>query len=292
MTRTPTPEPGIYPGTPKRDYLAWDALNQSVLTKMARSESHARQEYLVSTPAKPAQVLGDALHAAALEPGIFERNYVEMPTFPGHPNSNKHRGAKAEWLAEHEQQVTLTSKEYAQCLGMITALRETADEAVIELLHGERGANEVAVVWQDEITGLLCKCRLDRMTYYQSWATIVELKTTENASKSAWDYDFGKWRYHFQAAVQLIALENEPTTRNSRVGPRARRHIHVVVEKHPPHGIACYETEPESIEQGKAEWREYLDRWAKCIEQDRWPSYEHGVVPVQLPPYKLTKVLS
>lgn len=289
MQRTPTPEPGIYPGTPKRDYLAWGALNQSVLTKMARSESHARQEYLVSAPAKPAQVLGDALHAAALEPGIFERNYVEMPSFPGHPNSNAHRGAKAEWLAEHEHQVTLTSKEYAQCQAMMKAMRDTADEAVIELLHG-KGANEVAVVWQDEITGLLCKCRLDRVTYYRGWPTIVELKSTENASKSAWDYDFGKWRYHFQAAVQLIAMEQIDLKSENSVA--VRRHIHVVVEKHPPHGIACYETESESIEQGRAEWREYLDRWAKCIEQDRWPSYEHGVVPVQLPPYKLTKVLS
>lgn len=72
-----------------------------------------------------------------------------------------------------------------------------------QLLFGAEGANELSIVWDEhpEAGKLRCKARLDRLTVFEQWATIVDLKKLEDASPKWIGFRIGDYRYDLQAAM-------------------------------------------------------------------------------------------
>ena len=66
-----TPQDGIYRNVPFADYLEWDAVSNSALSRFARVPAAAH----VPIDDTAALALGRALHCAILEPERFAREY-------------------------------------------------------------------------------------------------------------------------------------------------------------------------------------------------------------------------
>lgn len=79
---TDAPAPGIYYDVPEGEYRAWDALNWSLIKRMAHAPAAFR--YFQTTDEtdddeKAHLELGKALHMAVLQPAEFARRYITAP---------------------------------------------------------------------------------------------------------------------------------------------------------------------------------------------------------------------
>ena len=67
---------GLFPGQSRKDYDALPGINVSLLLRGRRSMAHLKQERDCPTPPSAAMDLGNAIHAACLEPAAFAAQYV------------------------------------------------------------------------------------------------------------------------------------------------------------------------------------------------------------------------
>jgi hypothetical protein len=102
--------PGVH-NLPFDDYRALPAVNWHTLEPFRESAKAGAYAMARPSDASPAQAFGAAFHAAVLEPALFARDYLVMPSFDGHPNSTAHKQAKAAWLTENGHKPTITPAE-------------------------------------------------------------------------------------------------------------------------------------------------------------------------------------
>ena len=76
--------------------------------------------------------------------------------------------------------------------------------AASELLKSE-GPTEVSMVWEDEGTGAWCKGRIDKLSFEH--ATIVDYKTTLDASKLVFERSIWNFGYHRQGSFYLRGVQ-------------------------------------------------------------------------------------
>jgi exodeoxyribonuclease VIII len=138
------------------------------------------------------------------------------------------------------------------------------------------GKAETTWMWNDEATGLQCKCRPDWLT--DDGSLIVDLKTTEDASPAGFRKSIANWRYHVQASWYLDGLEH--ATDN-----RPEQFIFICVEKKPPHAVAVYAADAEMIAQGQITAARDLQQLADCKAADAWPGYSDQIETISLPPW-------
>lgn len=138
---------------------------------------------------KSALNVGDAVHAILLEPARFPAEYA---VWSGAPRNTK--AGKEEWeeFEKHLNGRTVLSTEECRKIELIR-------ESVLAHPHARwmveaAGDVEASIYWNDLATGLLCRCRPDKLITKFGW--IVDVKTTADMSRfsrSVYDY-----RYHVQ----------------------------------------------------------------------------------------------
>lgn len=278
-------KPGIYPNLSFGDYQRIDAVNQSLLKHFAHSPAHARYEMLHPSEPSASMTMGTAVHAAVLEPDRFKADYVVAPKCDKRTNAGK-----AEWAdfeAANKGKDWLPEAEYQNALAMASAVR--AHPQARALLDG-RGKNELTAVWLDEETGVKCKARIDRLTtitdcidgHDHNWPTIVDIKTTRDASRDKFAKSMIDYGYHIQAAFYIDGLY--------AIQPVNRLWHIIAVENVPPFGAAVYRIAPASIELGRAKYREHLRRYANCMESGVWPGYPQDIVELDVPAWALREL--
>ena len=268
-----TLKPGIYPGLSYREYDAIDAVRASLLKMFDRTPAHARYEMLHPKGDTAALRMGDALHAAILEPRRFEAEYACKPGCDRRTNAGK--AASAQWDAAHPGTVALLEDEWAA----VTAMRDAvlAHPTAAALVRGQ-GRNELVIVWEDAETGLMCKARVDRITDYHGFTVVPDLKTCRDASPKAFSKVIAEYGYHMQAAFYLNGLATVAPLKQG-----VRRFVFLCVENTPPHCVACYEPEDSVIEEGRRQYRAKLDAYARGKKEGIWPGYMNGLVPLDIP---------
>ena len=136
-----TPQDGIYRNVPFADYLEWDAVSNSALSRFARVPAAAH----VPIDDTAALALGRALHCAILEPERFAREYRQKTA-----NGNTKEG-KAEAAEAAESGVELlTRADWETVIGMTASVRSHPAAAAL-LADGEA---EASLLWTDAETGL------------------------------------------------------------------------------------------------------------------------------------------
>lgn len=263
--KTAAPDPGVYPGTPEAEYRSWDAVNQSFLTDLLmKSPKHAmhRQETPSSSDAMD---FGKAAHAFILQPELFDANFVV--TSPGLDRRTK--AGKAEWadvLASGK--VPLRDEDHLRLC------------AIEQELEGHRlgrslrnGQSEVAVVWDDAMTGLRCKGLLD------AWfdGLIVDLKFTSDASLHGsishvrrYGYDV-QAAYYIDGAAQAFGMEPDDVS-----------FILMTIEAEAPFGIRSWPMD-EWVMRGRNGYRKALTIYADCKTRNHWPGYPDGLEELPMP---------
>ena len=250
--------------TSNADYHADPAVSASHLHAVAKSPYHYWSRYLdpKRTPVEPtaAMRLGSLVHCAVLEPEELQARYGVCG-----PRNTKAGKEQAERMAADGIEA-VTQFDMVLALSMAVSVRVHPAAAAL-LAHGKA---EQSFWWDDRQTGLRCKCRPD----WYSGSTIVDLKTTTDASPAGFARSVAAYRYHVQAQHYLS-------------GTFAERFVFVAVEKIYPYAVGVYELDAAAMEHGEALRRRNLATIADCKAINEWPGYGAGIQPLSLPSWAL-----
>ncbi len=159
------------------------------------------------------------------------------------------------------------------CEGMRDAIWD--NELARSLLQSE-GTRELSVFWHDAM-GVFGRARFDHVAWELDDGTIVDIKTTEDASEVAFEKDIYKYGYHMQGAWYLRAAAS--------LGMPIKNYAILAVEKKPPYCLGLYTVTSGAIEAGWDQLLPAVELFARCVERNEWPGYKASrkVVPIALP---------
>lgn len=234
---------------PNDAYHAYAGISKSGLDLIARSPAH----YAYRSPNEPtrAMVIGSATHAAILEPVQFAKQYMLLKDVTDR-RSSAYKQAVEQFGADN----VLTGTEADAVIGMQSALQlNTAAKARLDA----PGWCELAVFASDPVTGVLVKCKFDKLT---SDLLSVDLKTTQDLREFA--KSVANYRYHVQAAFYADVFE-------WAFGDQLKGFEFLAVEKEAPNASRIFALDTPSIAYGRKLYREALNTYAECLRSDVWP---------------------
>jgi len=250
--------------TSNADYHADPAISASHLHAVAASPYHYWSRFI--NPDRPPSVqtaamkLGSLTHCAVLEPDELASRYGIAPD----RRTNAGKAAVAAMEAAGIEAVT--APEMEQAMAMAASVR--SHQAAATLLRD--GKAEQSFWFDDIATGLRCKCRPD----WYTGSTIVDLKTTVDASPKGFAKSVAQWRYHVQQSHYLA-------------GTFAERFVFIAVEKSYPYAVGVYELDADAVQFGDYERRNNLQTIADCRAISEWPGYGNIIQPLSLPKWAL-----
>ena len=243
------------------DYHASRSLSTSGLDQFRKSPAHFRawQDGDAKQESTPAMEFGTAAHMAVLEPELFIQKYKP---FSGDKRTKE---GKFIWQGIIESGYTPLAEETWDSINSLAASVH-AHPAAAQLLH----RIEPETSWFDNWNGIEVKARLDGIGNDD----IIDLKTTQDASPSAFAKSVAQFRYHVQAAwYQRITC--------------IRRFVFIAAEKEPPFGIACYELDQQAIDLGNEIIDAQLATFRECQALNSWPCYSSSTETLSLPAWAL-----
>jgi len=243
------------------EYHADPAVSASHLHAVAKSPAHYYARYIDPNrkPTIPtaAMKLGTLVHTAVLEPDEVYKRYAVCPP----RNTKAGKEAAAEMAANGIEAVTQSDWDMARDMCEAVYAHPIAAELLSE------GAPEQSIWWTDPTTKQRCKCRPD---WLKGDGTIIDLKTTQDASANSFAKSVANFRYH----VQQAHYQN---------GTGAERFIFIAVEKFPPYGVGIYELDAEAVAEGSRLAARDLRRIATCHQINEWSGYSPAITPLSLP---------
>lgn len=268
-------EIGVFHDVPFETYSRWSAASQSMLGYLAPPSTPAHAKAYMDAPSlkTPALILGDAIHKAILEPEIFASRYVVAIEGDGRTNAVKE--ARAAQAREFPNATIITPADF-NCANAVreSVMRHPAARALIELA-AER---ELSMCWLDDATGEKCKGRIDITA--PDISTIVDLKSTINASRDAFARSIVKYGYHRQGAMYLNGYEAVGVVTEL---PPCTDYVFIAFEKVPPFAVAVYRLSSRALMSGATENAHLMALYAKCLREDRWPAYSEDIEDIDIP---------
>ncbi len=270
--KTSTDLVSVAHGMKAADYHATDACSASKLKSLRRSPAHCRYQ-MDHPPTSDAMALGTLLHSMVLEPdGLLER-YALMPKCDKRTTIGKNEWAAAEKAAIGKTIIKADDFYLAQEMAVSCAAHPAYSK-----LFSAKGHNELSIFWRDEPTDLDCKMRADRVVEVPGFGLVaVDLKTTADASARAFAGSVHKFGYAIQAAMYLDGL--------ALAGIPCEKFVVFAVESAPPHCVAVYALDDESVEQGRKDCRRLMKQYSECVKTGEWPGYSDRIESLSLPVY-------
>jgi len=260
-------------------------ISKSGLDQIRKSPAHYWDKYL--NPDRPANnpteamIFGTAVHSAILEPDSFRDNYAFIDDTEKFlelkskgVKSPRQTNAYKEWLAgeqmENAGKLIISQDDFNDIL----KIRDKAlsNHIVKKLLSN--GIAEQSFFFNDEMTGAPCKARPD---WYSNVGFIMDIKTTEDASKDGFARSVMKYRYHVQAPFYLDAMR--------ACGGEPRGFTFVAIEKTRPFNMSILTVPAEILAFGRRVYREDLSIYTACLEAGEWPGYPDNAEELILPPW-------
>lgn len=200
--------------------------------------------------------LGSVVDILLLQPSL-EQDLVRVgPT--------KTRTAKAwiDWAKDQPSDTYLVTRAEIDCARrMVEAIQKHPRAREILDSPGRLPAQST-VVWEDERTGLLCKCRRDIVIPM----CVVDLKTDRDPRPDSFARVAADRGYHFQGAWYT-----EAEARRLGCDPDEILFLDLVVRNEQPHEVVVYELPEEPwLELGRRQMREALDGIAECLASGDW----------------------
>ena len=264
-------EPGIYPNTSFDVYRQWEAVNNSLLSKIiSHSPAHAKEMRDNPPPQSEAFYFGEGWHCHALEPDKFNDRYAIAPVCDRRTKAGKETWSK--FTESVNGKKVIRSEDYLQMQRMTEAIKKQVIHRFIE-----KGQAEVCIVW--EMRGLLCKARLDYV--HQDEAVIIDLKSTRDASKDAFSkaiYNYGYYQQGAWYSDGWEALIGDPPA-----------FTFLAVEKSSPYCPAAYELGAKDIIAGRIAYKKALKIYKECVESGVWPGYPDEVRMISMPEWALSR---
>jgi len=238
------------------EYHATDAVSASLLKSVDRSPAHAT----VKIEPTAAMDFGTAFHAALLEPEKFNDTYA---VFDG---DKRTKDGKAQYESLIQAGKTTIKPEDLEAIeGMSESIR--LHESAGALMKS--GVAELSRFWMEG--ELMAKCRPD-------WAvdsdTLIDIKTTTDASPAGFARAVANFKYHMQAAWYMR-------------GTGASRFYFIAVETKPPYAVGVYELDRLSLDEGESRIERALDLWRQYKDASFKPAYSPYIIELSLPSWAL-----
>ncbi len=263
-------EPYIAHGMRADVYHKADACSASKLKAMRRSPAHCRYQ-MDHPPTSEAMALGTLLHSMVLEPETYNDQYHVMPECDRRTTVGKTLWAAAQANAVRKIIVKSEDAELARAMAV-----SCAAHPAFNTLFGGKGHNELSIFWHDQTHDIDCKLRSDRVVEIPIYGRVcVDLKSTKNASPKAFAADVQRHGYDIQGTYYLDGL--------ALAGLPCREFVVMAVENTPPHGVAVYALDKDTIELGRSRYRKLLETYARCVKSGEWPSYSGKIEELAMP---------
>jgi hypothetical protein len=273
-------EQGIYHNISSKDYHAMpEIISNSYLGRLAKVPAAAK----IPQDETEAMKFGRAFHCYVLEgQQSFWNEFCIPDSFPTKPNrrsTQKTIDTYNLWIASLGDKIPITQGDFDTIQQMQKAVmtHPSASKFLAE------GISETTIIWQDEETGLFCKCRPDRIPEGNK-GVILDLKSTSNASKNAFQSDCVKFGYAREGAIYL-----EGFSRIMKAVYMDLIFACIAVEKEPPYRTEVYTIETDFLEWGFAEFHRLLQIEKICRDNNFYPHYNcAGVDSLFKPAYLKT----
>lgn len=261
--------PGYYKDLPNELYHSGSGISKSQLDLVRRSPALLQWSRKAPRDERKSGSLnmGDAVHAILLEPHRFAEEFAVAPeNAPRNTKAGKEKWAEFE--AGLNGETVITADEHKT----IQLIRESvmAHPQARWLIEAE-GDAESSIYWKDPETGLLCRCRPDKLI--PAYASIIDVKTTHDINK--FHFSVRDYRYDVQDAFY-----SEGFNQHFNVAPE--KFVFLVVSTSIEAGrypVRLIELTPESKYEGFQDMRIDLDTVARCTELNDWPGIEIMSVP-------------
>lgn len=267
---------GIFENIPAEAYRAAPGESNSEIGLLAVSplEYHRIKTGQITREVTDAMERGTVMHASILE---ARREFHVRPETYGPDAKPWHHAAKEckAWMEAHSDKPVLTSAQ---------AIKITQAEEYVRshLLAGPLvcgGVSEVSIFARDHESGLLLKGRCDKLHRCDDYWTVVDLKTTQDASTVAFVRSIQTYRYHVQAAMyRRILLAN---------GAPFVRFFFVALQMDELPLVNVRELNPRAMDLGDEVLDADLAFLKECRANNRWPEWRDsnpaGVGIIDLP---------
>lgn len=274
---TPTiTEPGVYEMTAD-EYHADPVVGGSLSSSGARAllppscpaKYRWAQDHPDEVPVRRVFNFGHAAHKLVLGAGP-ELHVVDADSYRTKAAQNERDEALAGGA------VPLTRPEWAQVKAMAAALRD--HPVVGKLFEPESGWSELALVWRDEHTGVMCRALLDR---YRTGPrpVIVDYKGAragdlESISRAIYEYGYHIQNAWYAEGARALGLAGDDTP-----------FVFVFQEKDPPYLVTPVYLDPTALRIGAARCRQARSIYRYCTDQGHWYAHTDDLALVSLPPW-------
>jgi exodeoxyribonuclease VIII len=245
-------------------YHAVDALSKSMMTKILKSPAHYKAALEEHQDPTKAMQMGTAIHTAVLEPHLYSQVVAVVP-----PDIDGRTKEGKAWKEQHKSRIHMTHAEDIEIQGVANSVRRHPFWDIIHLPH----KIEASVFAEDEETGLPLKARPD---LWIEDHTLVDIKTTDDATVEGFSRTVTSFGYHIQAAhyLEMTGAEN---------------FIFVAVERKAPYAIGIYKLDSEWLQAGANLRRKSITLLHECKALDSWPAYPTAVQTLSCPKWVLNK---
>lgn len=287
-----------YADMPAEVYHSTSAVSHSMLKMLKQSPAKLRWEMDHPRKQSAAFAIGTAIHAALLEPDIFEATYRVKRDKPVEPERPPHladvtrRSAEGKakldaweltWLPKYQEDLALWEKERANKTMLSQEDMDTVTRVHARTMDDDffgqffsSGEKERSFFAKDEQSGLVLRCRPDNLVETKHGQFIIDLKSTDCAQEFIFNGDITKYGYLTQAAFYLMTVE-------MATGKRPDGFAIIAVEKSRDCDMQAFYFEDEEIELATKMCRQWLTVLARCIAADSWPGYERRFIKYRAP---------
>lgn len=157
--------------------------------------------------------------------------------------------------------------------GALRALMSNPDAA--DLLNPLEGEAEASYFTTDSETGVMLRTRPDWLTWKNGKLTIVDYKTTTDATPEGFTKSAASFGYHQQAAWYLDQLK-------AVYGVDDAEFVFIAQEKEPPYITGVYTLDMPALMEGQDANRDAINLFAR-YERDGWPENCQGKTELSLP---------
>lgn len=298
-------EPGIWRGVTNEAYRSlperpWGT--SDVVTAARRSPAHIDLEPVEETDAMRR---GTMIHTAVLEPDEFSARYcaLDPADYPDaiHDLAGLRAWVEAQGLATKARSFdslasALAEEGHEPPLWSTICQREAGDRAIIAAADYEamlRCAESVTShpLWADltagetyaelsvlaEVEGQLVRARPDLVVIDGGRATVIDLKTTRDASPLGWRQAVERYGSHYQLTLQRLALEAH--------GILVDRVVWVAVETSEPYACAVHALDTYSSERAEGDVRHIIRELGRARDPLAWRGYPDHIHELHMRPW-------
>lgn len=254
-------KPGIYDNIPSHTYHnEIQAVSNSYLGRLAKCPAAAR----IPMEETAALLFGRACHSFVLEgEEVFFAEFAVAPKCDRRTKEGK--AAFEQFTLANEGKTVITVDD----LNTIFAIDASVKSHPFAKQLLAQGISEQTVIWEDEETGVLCKCRPDR-TPSGNKGVLVDLKTTTDASERSFLNSVIKYGYARQAKHYIEGV-------NAGIGRTDYdAFAFIAVEKEAPYRCEVYILDDAFLEYGANERTRLLRIEAQCRKNNFWPAYQNA----------------